>query len=533
MPISLITLDGISARKPDGTALFEHLDLAFGRERTALVGRNGCGKTTLLEIVAGLRAPAEGAVTRHGRIGLMQQNLAVDDGTTIAQVLGVAEPLAAQVRILAGNGSDDDLSGADWTLEQRLAETLAEVGLPGLDLARPAASLSGGERTRLSLARLLLGAPDVLLLDEPTNNLDAGARAAVIAVMERWKGGAIVASHDRALLRRMDRIVELSTLGAKVYGGSYDLYTERKQAERATAARDLDAAEHEAARVNRALQKETEKKAKRDSAGKQSRAKGDAPKMLMDFKAQRAEDSAGRQSHLAGRLKEQAAEALEAAREKIERVRSLAFELPSTGLSSRKLVLMLEGVSWNAPGGRAVVAPLSLTIVGPERLAILGPNGAGKTTLLRLMTGALAPSSGTVQRPVKAALLDQHAAIFHVGETLLDAFLRLNPASTLNAAHAALATFLFRNEAAHRDPATLSGGEKLRAALAVVLGGNDPPQLLLLDEPTNHLDLDSIAAIEAALKTYDGALAVVSHDEDFLAALGPTRRLTLPWSDSP
>src|SRR5882672_6468917 len=106
MPISLITLDTIAARKPDGTALFEQLDLAFGRERTALVGRNGAGKTTLLEIVAGLRPPAEGTVTRHGRVGLMQQNLIVDDGATVAQVIGVAEPLAAQARVLAGHGSD-------------------------------------------------------------------------------------------------------------------------------------------------------------------------------------------------------------------------------------------------------------------------------------------------------------------------------------------------------------------------------------------------------------------------------------------
>ncbi len=533
MSDSLIALDGLAARKPDGSALFENLHLAFGRERAALVGRNGAGKTTLLEIVAGLRAPAEGTVACRGRVGLLRQALAVGGGVTVAQALGIADALAAQARILAGEGSGEDLAAADWTLETRLGEVLAEVGLSGLDLARPAAGLSGGERTRLALARLLLEAPDVLLLDEPTNNLDAAARAAVIAVLARWKGGAIVASHDRALLRRTDRIVELSSLGAKIYGGNYDLYAARKEAERAAAARELDTAEREAARVNRALQKEKEKKAKRDSEGRTSRAKGDAPKMAMDFKAERAEASAGRQSQLAGRLKAQAAQTLEAAREKVERVRSLAFALPSANLSSGKLVLKLDGVSWRAPDGRQIVPPTSLTIAGPERIAITGPNGSGKTTLLRLMTGELAPASGTATCPVKSALLDQHAAIFEPGETLLEAFRRFNRASSVNGAHAALATFLFRNEAAHRDPATLSGGERLRAALAVVLGGGDPPQLLLLDEPTNHLDLDSIAAIEAALEGYDGALIVVSHDEDFLAAIGAGRRITLPSSGNP
>ncbi len=526
MVLSLITLDGISARKPDGGALFENLNLSFGRERTALVGRNGAGKTTLLEIVAGLRSPSGGAVTRHGRVGLLCQTLEAGPDDTVAQALGVSEQRAMQARILAGSGTDDDLARADWSLEARLDDSLADVGLSNLHLDRAVLSLSGGERTRLALARLLLEAPDVLLLDEPTNNLDTAARAIVLAVLARWKGGAVVASHDRALLRRMDRIVELSPLGAKVYGGNYDLYAERKRAERAAAERELDSAQRETTRVARAVQAEREKKARRDSAGVKSRAKGDAPKMLMDAKAQRAENSAGRQSHLAARLKAEAQDALDAAREKVERIRPLALDLPSTGLASGKLVLKLDGASWRADG-RVIVAPISLSILGPERVALTGANGTGKTTLLKLMSGDLPPTTGRIARPVKSALLDQHAAIFRAGETLLDAFRRRNPASSLNAAHAALAKFLFRNEAAHRDPQSLSGGERLRAALAVVLGGGDPPGLLLLDEPTNYLDLDSVAAVEAALKGYDGALVVVSHDEDFLAAIGSQRRIDL------
>jgi ATPase subunit of ABC transporter with duplicated ATPase domains len=524
MPQSLVTLESLAARKPDGTALFENLHLSFGAERTALVGRNGAGKTTLLALIAGTRPPSEGLVTRHGRIGLLQQQF--DPIGSVADALAVAAQLALQARILAGTGSDADLADADWSLEQRLTEALGDVGLAGLDPARPAASLSGGERTRLALARLLLDAPDMLLLDEPTNNLDAAARAIVLAVLDKWKGGAIVASHDRALLRRMDRIVELSPLGVKITGGNYDLYAARREAERTAAARALDSAEHEASRVDRAVQQQKEKKAQRDSAGKKSRARGDAPKMAMDFKAERAEGSSGRAVHLAGRLKADAAQALEAAREKVERVRTLALDLPTTALPGGKLVLRLDDVSWRA-GDRTIVAPIALTVSGPERIAITGPNGAGKTTLLKLVAGELAPATGRIARPVKTALLDQHAAIFEPGETLLGTFRRTNPASSLNAAHAALAKFLFRNEAAHRDPATLSGGEKLRAALAVVLGGDSPPQLLLLDEPTNHLDLDSVAAIEAALKGYDGALIVVSHDEDFLEAVGIDRRIAL------
>jgi ATPase subunit of ABC transporter with duplicated ATPase domains len=175
-----------------------------------------------------------------------------------------------------------------------------------------------------------------------------------------------------------------------------------------------------------------------------------------------------------------------------------------------------------------VLAGVSLRLTGPERIAVTGPNGAGKTTLIRLATGELAPTSGRVRRGVPAVVLDQRAALLDDGETLLQNFRRLNPAADDNAAHAALARFLFRNVTALKPAGALSGGERLRAALACTLLAARPPQLIILDEPTNHLDLDSIAAVEAALAAYDGALLVVSHDRAFLEAIGAQRELELP-----
>ena len=213
---SFTTLDGLSYRTPEGRSLFDNLTLAFGAERTGLVGRNGVGKTTLLQLIAGELAPAAGAVTVRGRVGVLRQALQPPPGASVADLLGLAEPLARLARITDGQGSEDDLAEADWGLEARLDAALAEVGLAGLALDRPAASLSGGQVTRVSLAGLLAHEPDLLILDEPTNNLDAEARRLVAEVLGHWRGGAIVVSHDRELLRRMDRIVELSGLGAKV-----------------------------------------------------------------------------------------------------------------------------------------------------------------------------------------------------------------------------------------------------------------------------------------------------------------------------
>jgi len=170
-----------------------------------------------------------------------------------------------------------------------------------------------------------------------------------------------------------------------------------------------------------------------------------------------------------------------------------------------------------------VLADQSFSVVGPERVAIVGPNGAGKTTLLR-------PTRGTVRCLVETAVLDQHTTILESGATILDAFRRINPERSDRAARAMLARFLFRDVDALKPVDALSGGERLRAALAAVLGRASPLGLLILDEPTNHLNLDSIETIETALADYGGALLVVSHDEDFLDAVGITRRIDLETS---
>ncbi|WP_293676699.1 ABC-F family ATP-binding cassette domain-containing protein [uncultured Phenylobacterium sp.] len=517
---SLITLDGLSYVTPDGKSLFDNLTLAFGPERTGLVGRNGAGKSTLVRVILGGLAPSAGRVSVRGRLGVLRQTLIPPPGASVADLLGVAPALARLRRIEAGDGTEDDLAEADWSLEARLAAALADVDLASLDLDRPASSLSGGQVTRASLAGLVAAEPDLLILDEPTNNLDAAARELVVQVLGRWKGGAIVISHDRALLRRMDRIVELSGLGAQVYGGGYDLYAERKADAEAAAARGVADAEKEAARVAREAQVAAERKARRDAAGKRARAKGDAPKIALDFKAERAEASGGRGQRLADRQKAEAAEALAGAESRVERVRRLAFDLPPSGLAAGKTVLVFEDVDFGYPGLPPVLSRQSLRIVGPERVAVSGPNGSGKTTLIRLAAGELEPSSGRIIRGAPAAFLDQQTALLGDDASLVATFRRLNPASSENAARAALARFLFRGAMAEKPVASLSGGERLRAALACVLLGDRPPQLLILDEPTNHLDLDSIAAVEDALAGYDGALLVVSHDRDFLDAIG-------------
>src|SRR3984957_13985911 len=373
---ALLTLDSISLITPDGRPLFDALTLALGRERIGVVGRNGSGKSTLLRLIAGEIEPAAGSIRRAGTLGMLAQF--ADENLTVSGALGVANDLARLRRIECGEGSLDDADQADWTLPSRLDAALAETGLPVLPLNRAIASLSGGERTRVAIARLLIEAPDVLLLDEPTNNLDIEGREAIARLLERWRGGAIVASHDRALLERVNRIVELTPIGVTVFGGAWSAFAAQRDAARAQAEADLKRTSDALRNAERVVQKAKEKKARRDKGGRAWRAKGVEDKMFMDAEKQRAENSGAREGHLADRMIEDRSAALEEARARVEGLTPLSIDLPKTNLPRARGLVVLRDVVMNL-AHRRLFGPLSLEFRGPERVAISGPNGSGKT----------------------------------------------------------------------------------------------------------------------------------------------------------
>ncbi|HEX2813137.1 MAG TPA: ABC-F family ATP-binding cassette domain-containing protein [Sphingopyxis sp.] len=521
-----ITLANVSWSTPDNRTILSNLDLAFARERTGIVGRNGVGKSTLLRLLTGELTPASGHVAVDGRVALLRQSVQVDAGETIADLFEARAGLALLRKAEAGEASVEEIAETDWTLDARIDEALAAVGLP-LAADTPLDALSGGQRTRAALAGAMFGAPDFLLLDEPTNNLDREGRAAVRELLRGWRGGAIVVSHDRELLEEMDAIVELTALGAARYGGGWSAYRARKEVELAAAEAELAGAEKRLDQSRRQAQVAIEKQDRRDSGGRRKAARGDMPKIVIGGLKRRAEETRAAASRLAERQRGAAEDAAAAARGRIEVVHPLSAGLPSTGLPASRTVLELGRVTAGYAPGRPVIADLSLTITGPERVAITGPNGSGKSTLLALVAGTLAPWSGQVRVPVPFALFDQRVSLLDPALSIADNFLRRNPGTTNNQCRAALARFRFRADAADHIAGTLSGGQMLRAGLACVLGAPMPPQLLILDEPGNHLDLDSLTAIEAGLAAYDGALLVVSHDPAFLDAIGIEREVVL------
>ena len=521
-----ISLSNLTWATPDGRTLFSDLNLNFDTGRTGLVGRNGVGKTTLLKLISGTLTPRSGAVSVNGALGVLRQTVQLAPDETVADLFGVTEGLAILRRAESGQAGVGELAAADWSLESRIASALGRVGLDARP-ETPLATLSGGQRTRAGLGALILAEPDFILLDEPTNNLDRDGRAAVIDLLASWRAGAIIVSHDRELLETVDAVVEMTSLGATRYGGNWSHYRERKAIELASARHDLADAERRVAEVARNTQSTAERKARKDRGGQRKRAKGDMPRILLGGLKNRSENTAGENARLAERRRAQALEDAASARERIEILQPLSVALPSTGLPANKTVLKIDAASVGYEPDRPVIRDLSLTLIGPERMAVTGSNGSGKTTFLALVAGRLRPRPGSVRVMTDFAMLDQEVSLLDPSISIRDNFRRINTGSDENACRAALARFMFRADAALQIVSSLSGGQLLRAGLACVLGGKTPPSLLILDEPTNHLDVDSVEAIEAGLRAYDGALLVVSHDEAFLGAIGISRRLNL------
>lgn len=537
---TLVSANGLSYTLSQGRVLFTGLSFGLSRGRTGLVGANGVGKSTLVRILAGEITATHGTVVRSGRVSYLPQvptSAGFDrdavEHSTVASALGVAPRIEALRRIERGSTDthDFELAGVQWDVRERAQAELARLRLGHLALERSLASLSGGEATRVALAGIALDAPDVAILDEPTNDLDRDSREALYGWAKAWKGALLVISHDRELLGLMDRILELTPRALCVYGGDYTAYEAQRRADQAAAADELAHARKELRRTKRAAQATRERQERRSARGHRDRLTGGVPKVLLGARRERADATTGRLHDVGEERIAEAQERVAEVRDKVDEGEVLAAKLTPSGLHARRLVLRMQDVRYTYPGSALpALDEVNLTLRGPERVAITGPNGSGKTTLLRLAVGQIDPDSGLVKLGVKAAgvaYLDQRAALLDPDATVLDCFREANPDLDLTASRHALARYLFGGDFALARTSSLSGGERIRAALACTVGASHPPQLLLLDEPTNHLDLDSIDAVEGVLREYDGALLVVSHDSAFLRALRLQREVRL------
>ena len=520
-----ITVTSLAFTWPDGSPVFEGLDVAFGPGRTGLVGVNGSGKSTLLKLIAGELAPVDGTVRVAGEVGYLPQNVTLDTTLRVDETLGIAAQRTALHAIEAGDVSETHFEtvGDDWDVEERALATLGELGLGHVGLDRAIGEVSGGESVLLRLAALLLRRPDVLLLDEPTNNLDLYARRRLYAAVQSWPGVMVVVSHDRELLDLVDQIADLRSGEITWYGGNYSDYEEALEIEQEAAERMVRVAESDFRKQKRELADAQVKLARRKRYGQKMWDQKREPKIVMGARKRAAQESAGKHRIM---HEEKLAEARERLDEAVEAVRDddeIRVDLPYTAVPPGRTVLTLQDLGLRY--GARVKGGFDLR--GPERVALIGRNGAGKTTLLRTITGELAPESGEVQAHVPLRFLPQRLDVLDGELSVVENVARFAPDATNNRIRARLARFLFRGARADRKAATLSGGERFRAALAALMLAEPAPQLLLLDEPTNNLDMASVRQLTTALESYEGALIVASHDLPFLESINITRWLLL------
>jgi ABC transport system ATP-binding/permease protein len=460
----LVALKGV--RLQDGPRpLFDGVDIAIEpRTRAALVGRNGAGKSTLMKLVMGLIEPDAGerSVQAGVRFAYVPQEPVITGETLLDYAIsGDAQP---------------------WTAEAWLTTF-------GLDPAKPAVNLSGGEIRRAALARAFAEEPDLLLLDEPTNHLDILAIERLEEELLAARFAVLVVSHDRAFLNRTTQAVHwLEGRRVRTLNKGFAAFDE-------WAAKAMEEEAESLRRLNKAIERETYT-FYRSITAQRTRNEGRA-RALQSMRADRA-----------------------------ERVRDLPRELNlgvDSGVASGKLVADLKGVT-KAFGDRTVIKPFTTRVIRGDRLAVVGPNGAGKTTLVKILLGELQPDAGTVRlgANLDPVYLDQSREGLRSDMTLWDALtpgggdsILVRGVSKHVAAYAK--DFLFQEGQLRQPISTLSGGERNRLLLARALA--KPANMLVLDEPTNDLDMDTLDKLEELLEQYDGTLILVSHDRDFVDRL--------------
>jgi len=502
--MSILTASGL-AKSYGAQDVFWDVSVQIARgDKIGLVGPNGEGKTTLLRILAGLEEPTAGTVHRARGLqaGYLPQIVDLDSERTVyAEMLTAFADLRAQqaeLRRLEEAMADparreeamrryDDLLtrfelAGGYTYEARIRQVLAGLGFSAEEWDQPLGQLSGGQRTRALLARLLLQAPDLLLLDEPTNHLDLAALEWLEDYLRQWPGSLVVVAHDRRFLDKVvGRIWDLGFGRLEKYVGNYSRYTELR-AERMARRQ----AEYEAQQAHIA---KTEAFIQRYKAG------------------QRSKEARGRQKRLA-RL------------ERIERPReaqTIHLRLEAD-LRSGDLVLMTKGLTVGYDPQHPLFTCPDLILRQGQRAALIGPNGSGKTTFLRTVLGQVAPLAGEVRlgASLKIGYLAQTHETLTLEHTVLDEILEVKNLP-VEKARTFLGRFLFHGDEVFKRIGDLSGGERSRVALAKLT--LQEPNFLLLDEPTTHLDLPSQEVLQDVLVDFRGTILLVSHDRYLIDAL--------------
>ena len=522
-----IIIKDLSYTHTDKEVLFSNLNLIINSgEKTALTGNNGCGKSTLMRILAGEASPGTGSVHCSGHLYYVPQHFGQYDDRTVAQVLGIDRKLTALHAILNGDAAEEHFARLDddWNIEERTQAVLHAWHLDGISLLRPLEGLSGGEKTRLFLAGMELKEPDTLLLDEPTNHLDTAGRKRLYDFVHRTSATVLVISHDRTLLNLLPAICGLSRNGLACYGGNYDFYKEQKEVHRNALQQQLEEKEKALRLARKTAREMEERKARQNTRGEKASIKKGIPRILLGGLKNHAENSSSKLSNVHAEKTDKIQQEITNLKGSLPQTNKLKTDFNASALHIGKILVTAQNINFHYPDSNTNLwtVPLSFQLRSGNRFCIKGDNGSGKTTLLRLITGELTPTGGTIERAdFTYVYLDQEYSLIQNEYTVseqAEAFnLRHLPEHEIKTV---LNRYLFPQDVWNKPCSKLSGGEKMRLAFCCLMIADNTPDLFILDEPTNNLDIESIEIITATIRNYQGTVLAVSHDRDFLKETG-------------
>ena len=532
-------------------------------ERVGILGRNGAGKTTLFRILTGQEEADSGEVilSPGKRLGLISQIPVYPAGYTVEDVLRTAfddlkamEAELHQISDQLGSGDKDLLArydrlqaayeaGGGYEIETRLEKICAGLGIERAFRDKNFADLSGGEKTRINLARLILVDTEILLLDEPTNYLDADGRERLYNLIRRTSATVLVISHDRTLLNQLPAICELSSQGLTYYSGNYDFYKEQKALQQKALTQQLKE-KQKALRLARKVAREVEeRKAKQNVRGEKNSIKKGIPRIMMGALKNNAENSSSRLSSIHTEKTEKLQAEMSGIKSSLPQTDKLKTDFNASHLHVGKVLVKAKDVNFHYPSLAASPmettrpeavkelwsSSLTFQLRSGDRLSLKGKNGSGKTTLLKLIMGELHPTGGVMERAdFTSVYLDQEYSLVRNERSVLQ------QAEAFNHRHlpehemkTILNRYLFPHDVWNKPCSKLSGGEKMRLSFCCLMIADNTPDMFILDEPTNNLDIESIEIITATIRDYAGTVIAISHDREFLKDTGIEREILL------
>lgn len=524
----MITVTDVELRFGDRVLMSDVSFRVAKGDKVGLVGRNGAGKTTLTKMLAGQGGgPAEGSITSTGTIGYLPQDPRTADMSISArdrilsvrgiddalrrlraseEEMGSSDPEVSERGMKRYSSAEADFTAAGGYAAESGAATISHsLGLPDRILEQALHTLSGGQRRRVELARILFSDADTLLLDEPTNHLDADSVTWLRSFLQTFNGGIVIISHDVDLIEEtVNRVLYLDANRATidVYNMGWKNYVTQREADEHRRKRERS---NTVRKVERLVDQANRMRAKATKAAAAQSMLKRAEKMMAGLEDEHA----------------------------VQKVAKIAFPTPAP---CGKTPLMATGLS-KSYGSLEIFTDVDLAIDRGSRVVVLGLNGAGKTTLLKMLSGVEPADTGDIiaGHGLKIGYFAQEHETLDTSASVLENMQRSAPNLTDTEARSVLGSFLFSGDDSAKSASVLSGGEKTRLALASLIVSS--ANVLLLDEPTNNLDPASREEVLKAISSYEGAIVLVSHDEGAVQALSPDRVLLLPdgdedmWSD--